>query len=344
MSIFKFITTSQLRKVLSAIHQRFIGVENDIETISSNSATKQYVDDSVAGFSTNLSGLTDTTITSVADGQVLTYDSTTSKWVNEDIPSDNFIVTITRYGTGVSWVADKTFVEIKAAYDAGKKCYALMSQDISSFTVVLPLCRVASAIILFMGFGIQSDSSDYLTYYIKISNNNEVTWKSIYLNGRNITTDKATIAPRNFDTSTTSFTSTAIKAYSAGDLFWKDYNVLAKAITNISSGDTLTENTNYVTTTVENELKLKANSSDVLSKSNTTSYTPSDDYNPATKKYVDDALSNISGDLIGLTDTSISSPTNGQILMYNSTTSKWENTSLPVYGGEVTEIWNGGNY
>ena len=82
----------------------------------------------------------------------------------------------------------------------------------------------------------------------------------------------------------------------------------------------------------------------MLTKTNTTSYTPTGDYHPATKKYVDDTLSNVSGDLTGLTDTSISSPTNGQILMYNSTTSKWENTFLPVYGGEVTEIWNGGNY
>ena len=88
----------------------------------------------------------------------------------------------------------------------------------------------------------------------------------------------------------------------------------------------------------------KTNSSDVLTKTNTTSYTPTGDYNPATKKYVDDATSGITSNLSGLTDTTISSPSNGQVLMYNSTTSKWENTSLPVYGGEVTEIWNGGSY
>lgn len=40
--------------------------------------------------------------------------------------------------------------------------------------------------------------------------------------------------------------------------------------------------------------------------------------------------------LSGLTDTTISSPTNGQVLMYNSTTSKWENTSLPIYNGGVS--------
>ena len=37
-----------------------------------------------------------------------------------------------------------------------------------------------------------------------------------------------------------------------------------------------------------------------------------------------------------LADTTITSPTNGQVLMYNSTTSKWENTSLPIYNGGVS--------
>lgn len=47
-------------------------------------ATKQYVDSATAGITTNLAGLTDTTIASPSDGQVLTYDSTSSKWVNAD--------------------------------------------------------------------------------------------------------------------------------------------------------------------------------------------------------------------------------------------------------------------
>lgn len=39
---------------------------------------------------------------------------------------------------------------------------------------------------------------------------------------------------------------------------------------------------------VQNEISPKANTSDVLTKTNTTSYTPSANYHPATKKYVDD--------------------------------------------------------
>lgn len=44
---------------------------------------------------------------------------------------------------------------------------------------------------------------------------------------------------------------------------------------------------------------------------------------------------NITSTVTELTDTAISSPSNGEVLMYNSTTSKWENTSLPVYNGGV---------
>ena len=46
----------------------------------------------------------------------------------------------------------------------------------------------------------------------------------------------------------------------------------------------------YLTSTDWNTFNWKANASDVLTKTNTTSYTPSADYNPATKKYVDDAV------------------------------------------------------
>ena len=53
------------------------------------------------------------------------------------------------------------------------------------------------------------------------------------------------------------------------------------------------DNTRYPTEKlVKDSLDLKANIDDVLKKDNTTSYTPSGDYNPSTKKYVDDGLAN----------------------------------------------------
>jgi hypothetical protein len=70
-------------------------------------ATKQYVDAAMAGVSPNLSGLADTTISSPATGQILTYDGTTSKWINTTSPymteaQVNSLITaaLAQYGDG----------------------------------------------------------------------------------------------------------------------------------------------------------------------------------------------------------------------------------------------------
>lgn len=57
---------------------------------------------------------------------------------------------------------------------------------------------------------------------------------------------------------------------------------------------------------------------------------PTANMDVATKLYVDTAMSNVSTDLVGLTDTTISNPTNDQILKYDSTTSKWVNGTLAL--------------
>lgn len=95
----------------------------------------------------------------------------------------------------------------------------------------------------------------------------------------------------------------------------------------------------------------RASVSDVLTKSNTTAYTPTANYHPATKKYVDDSITDatssitITTTLSELDDTYIDDLLSGQVLTYNSTYSKWENTTLPIYGGEVgDDIWEGGSY
>jgi hypothetical protein len=46
-------------------------------------SVKAYVDSAVSPFSTTLDGLTDTTVTTVSDNEVLAYDSATSKWINQ---------------------------------------------------------------------------------------------------------------------------------------------------------------------------------------------------------------------------------------------------------------------
>ena len=65
-------------------------------------------------------------------------------------------------------------------------------------------------------------------------------------------------------------------------------------------------------TTLPSQISAKANSSDVLTKTNTSAFTPTANYHPATKKYVDD---NISPDNIKLIDLSATTP-----LLYSNTT------------------------
>lgn len=60
-------------------------------------------------------------------------------------------------------------------------------------------------------------------------------------------------------------------------------------LSDVSSAITARTNLDvYDTGTIDTALGLKANSADVLEKTNTTSFAPTGDFNPATKKYVDE--------------------------------------------------------
>lgn len=84
-----------------------------------------------------------------------------------------------------------------------------------------------------------------------------------------------------------------------------------------------------------NARTLDWNGNEVLAGKLTIGTAPTNDMDVATKKYVDDATSGITSDLVGLTDTTITSPSNGQFLQYNSTSSKWENKT---YTAPVTSV------
>lgn len=97
-----------------------------------------------------VSGLGDVNITaaSLANGQMLQYNSTSQKWENVDIPSDAFICTLTSTTVDdtTTYSCDKTIAEIKAADNAGK--VVLMKTDI--FT--LPLTIAESSVASFSAF------------------------------------------------------------------------------------------------------------------------------------------------------------------------------------------------
>ena len=154
----------------------------------------------------------------------------------------------------------------------------------------------------------------------------------------------------------TESSTTASQAYAIGALFFLD-NTLYRVTTAISQGDTIVTtgvSANVAETTVEEELSDKANNtssfSDASSRTNIASgdtiptilgkikkwFTDladlafiAKDGNESTKYLRGDgtwqSFPSFSTSLSGLTDTTISSEANKDILEYNSTTSKWEN-------------------
>ena len=85
----------------------------DEDDMSSNSATlvptqqsvKAYVDTQISGLSSSLSGLSDTNITSPADGALLFYDTGTSNWIDNVVSGD-----ITIADTGVAAISSGVIV------------------------------------------------------------------------------------------------------------------------------------------------------------------------------------------------------------------------------------------
>lgn len=295
-------------------------------TAANDLATKKYVDDATAGITSNLSGLTDTTISSPTDGQILQYNSTASKWVNGDIPSDLFIVNITRSGSGsnITYSADKTYNEIRNAYFNNKECIAVYNNNIYNL--------------------IQASNSGTISFSYCLSANTNVAVETINIASNNyVSLFHDNVYPATyvdyFEQGITKINSDYKKAtnsYESGDLFWKksfsstglDPWVLAKATTNISVNDELTVNVNFTTTTIEDELGLKSSITEVLTKTNTTSYTPTSDYHPATKKYVDDATNGITSNL--------SLAISNNVIQLKEGNTVISSVTLPIYNGGVS--------
>ena len=81
-----------------------IGSNDNDTTLPTSAAVKDYVDNN-AGGSTTLAGLTDTTISSVGDNEVLAYDNSSSKFINQT-PSEANLVDI----SGTQTISgDKTY-------------------------------------------------------------------------------------------------------------------------------------------------------------------------------------------------------------------------------------------
>lgn len=83
------------------------GTAGQVLTMNSGATAPEWQTPSTGA--TTLSGLTDTTISSPSNGQVLTYDNNTSKWINSAVPTEIPSQTgqsgkyLTTNGTAVSW-------------------------------------------------------------------------------------------------------------------------------------------------------------------------------------------------------------------------------------------------
>jgi len=178
--------------------------------------------------------------------------------------ADPFIVTVTSTTSNgtTTYSADKTFTEITAAYNAGKVCFLKRTDG---YYYGLSLIN-STKIIFSQQFTAQTYEVSSIGSFT-ITSSNIITLNSHSVYGRtpikNIYPRKTSIATINGTVPVTYMTggniefnsTTATQAYTDGDLFWIGQYDLVKAITNISSGDTLIENTNYVVTTISDELK-----------------------------------------------------------------------------------------
>lgn len=332
--------------------------------------------------SLGISDMNDATISNPINNQILTYDSTSSKWVNSTPESDVMVVNITYDSNSSAFVADKTYTETETAWSAGKIVYA---KDDSGHS-----CVYNGA--YFEGTYHDEDFARRIEYYYNYNSNYELDYaeppiveqhwiESYYLNKYNTTSyaptgdynpatkkyvddsipsastttplmdgtasygsgtsyaranhrhpsdtnkeNKAVIVSVTISGSTATVGSPLTAEYMyenfgkrdiylrdnyRGDIYSLvnyDYDedeggVLSVFISKDSS--TLGGGDNYTVKVVElgytdeesdstwvgdyYEYK-NVSISDVLTKTNTTSYTPTADYNPATKKYVDDSI------------------------------------------------------
>jgi len=94
----------------------------------------------VGGVSNTLDGLTDVTITSVADGEVLAYDSGTSSWVNTTASSGGIALTDLSVGAEGTASGDGAI-----AYDNTTGVFTYTPADLSGYALTSSLATVATS-------------------------------------------------------------------------------------------------------------------------------------------------------------------------------------------------------
>jgi hypothetical protein len=90
-----------------------------------------------------------------------------------------------------------------------------------------------------------------------------------------------------------------------------------------------------ISSNTQTALDLKADKTNVLEKDNTTSFTPTQNFHPATKKYVDDEVAGVAiAALNDIGDVDVGAVADGQVLVYSASAGGW----IPGTNGEVNVI------
>lgn len=88
--------------ILSDLTDVTITTPSDGQVLTYDSSSQEWINASGGGGSSTLSGLSDVDLTSPADGQILTYDSSNQEWVNSDNSGKGVVLTQAQYDALVS--------------------------------------------------------------------------------------------------------------------------------------------------------------------------------------------------------------------------------------------------
>lgn len=266
------------------------------------------------GGSSTLSGLTDTDITTPSNGQVLTYDPTSQKWVNAD-PGE-----ITR-GYTLTTISDGTVVQnvITLSQPYTKYDEIIFTWQYNNNLYIMSQKETVSG--LSIGDTILLDDYQDRGITFEVTSATELT----------ITAQDSNIAV----ISIRGVTYSQQAKEESRDILWTsgawtlahpitDYDEIVFKYGNKSTGMIPSDVIAYSSFIILNGSTNNFYWFDVTDAS---TFTTHQDYNLVITsiegvKYT--RVKDIS-DLDDLTDVDISSPTNGQVLKYNSTTQKWEN-------------------
>ena len=275
--------------------------------------------------SASMSSLTDVSLTSLSNGQGLIYNSTSGKWENTAIQ------TSTSWGSITGTLSDQ--IDLNAALSSKQATItgAASSVTTSNLTASRALVSDSSGKI-----AVSSISSTKLGYLSDVTSNiqaqidDKISSASLAsltdanisnpLNGNLIRYDLATSKWVNFALASTDITNAlGYTPYSATN----PNNYISSASVSTLTDVTLSSVTNgqflKYDSTSSKWKNYSLTSTDIT---NLLGYTPYNASNPS--GYISSAS------LASLTDTSISSPADGQHLVYDGTDGKWKNTNSSV--------------